>query len=96
MSYTVQVLPEATVEVGEIFAHYEMEKPGLGHRFQKALGECYTSLALNPAGQKRKGDFRHAAIKKFPYRVVYEVHDRYVVIYQVRHTSRKPSKKFGP
>ncbi|MBV6404079.1 MAG: hypothetical protein GFGODING_00827 [Flavobacteriales bacterium] len=55
MSYAVQVLPEATEEVAAIFAYYEGEKPGLGHRFQQALNECYQSLALNPSGQKRKG-----------------------------------------
>ena len=96
MSYTVQVLPEATEEVAEIYAYYEGEEPGLGHRFQQALNECYQSLALNPSGQKRKGDFRHSMVHKFPYRVVYEVCGQLVLIYQVRHTSRKPSKKFGP
>jgi hypothetical protein len=96
MSYTVQVLPEATEEVAMIFAYYEGAKTGLGHRFQHALNECYMSLALNPSGQKRKGDFRHAMVNKFPYRVVYEVRGQLVLIYQVRHTSRKPSKRFGP
>ncbi|MBK7944535.1 MAG: type II toxin-antitoxin system RelE/ParE family toxin [Flavobacteriales bacterium] len=96
MSYTVQVLPEATEEVTEIFAYYEGEQQGLGQRFQHALNECYRSLALNPSGQKRKGDFRHAMVHKFPYRVVYEVRGELVLIYQVRHTSRRPSRKFGP
>jgi len=96
MSYTVQVLPEATEEVGEIFAYYEGEKPGLGHRFQQVLNECYRSLALNPSRPKRKGDFRHAMVHKFPYRVVYEVREQLVIVYQVRHTSRKPHPRFGP
>ena len=96
MSYKVQVLAEATEEVGAIFAYYESEKSGLGHRFQQALDKCYQGLALNPSGQKRKGDFCHAMVHKFPYRIVYEVRGKLVIIYQVRHTSRKPSKKFGP
>ena len=96
MSFTVQVLPEATEEVGVIFGYYESAKPGLGTRFQQALDECYQGLALNPTGQKRKGDFRHAMVHKFPYRVVYEVRGQMVLVYQVRHTSRKPHPKFGP
>ncbi|MBL0128719.1 MAG: type II toxin-antitoxin system RelE/ParE family toxin [Flavobacteriales bacterium] len=96
MSYTVQVLPEATEEIGEIFTDYERGKPGLGHRFLQALNACYQSLALSPSGQKRKGDFRHAMVHKFPYRVVYEVRGHLVVVYQVRHTSRKPHPRFGP
>ena len=80
MSFTVQVLPEATEEVGVIFGYYEGGKPGLGHRFQHALNDCCQSLALNPSGQKRKGDFRHAMVHKFPYRVVYEVRGQLVLI----------------
>lgn len=96
-SCTVQVLPEATEEVAEIFAYYEGEKVGLGHRFLLALNECYRSLALNPLSRsKRKGDFRHAMVHKFPYRVVYEVREQLVIVYQVRHTSRKPHPRFGP
>ena len=71
MSFTVQVLPEATEEVGVIFGYYENKKPGFGHRFQQALNSCYENLSLDPFRQKRKGIFRHAMIQKFPYRVVY-------------------------
>ncbi|MCC6576505.1 MAG: hypothetical protein IT228_04100 [Flavobacteriales bacterium] len=35
-------------------------------------------------------------VHKFPYRVVYEVRGQLVLIYQVRHTSRKPHPRFGP
>jgi len=96
MSYKVQVLPEATEETIEVFTYYEEGRSGLGLRFLEALNDCYQSLAHNPSGQKRKGDFRHAMLLKFPYRVVYEVRGQHVIIYQVRHTSRVPSKKFGP
>lgn len=96
MTFTVQVMPEATDEVADIFAYYEGEKPGLGLRFLSALDACYQSLALNPAGEKRKADFRHAMVHRFPYRVAYEVRGQLVLIYQVRHTSRKPHPRFGP
>ena len=72
------------------------KKPGLGHRFLKALNACYENLALNPSTQKRKGVFRHAMIHKFPYRVVYELHGELVIVYQVRHTIHMYSKKFCP
>lgn len=76
-SCTVRVLPEATEEVAEIFAYYEGEKVGLGHRFLLALNECYRSLALNPLSRaKRRGQL--------------------VIVYQIRHTSRKPHPRFGP
>lgn len=35
-------------------------------------------------------------LHKLKYRVVFDVEGDTVFVYQVRHTSRKPSKKFGP
>jgi hypothetical protein len=32
----------------------------------------------------------------FPYRVVFKIKGADVFVYQVRHTSRRPSKRFGP
>lgn len=96
MSYTVQVLPEATEETAAIYAYYEEASQGLGERFLQALNDCYQHLALYPVGQKRKGDFRHAQLDTFPIRVVYEVRDELVLVYQVRHTKRRPSQRFGP
>ena len=62
-----------------------------------ALKECYDSIQSNPRGyQVRKGDCRHVMLRKFPYRVVYEIDGHEVFIYRVVHTERKPSKKFGP
>lgn len=57
----------------------------------------YASIKANPYGcQVRKGSYRHALLHKLKYRMVFEVEGNTVYIYQVRHTSRKPSKKFGP
>lgn len=52
---------------------------------------------MNPQGfQLREGAYRHALLDNFPYRVVYKIKDGEVFVYQVRHTSRKPNKRFGP
>ena len=62
-----------------------------------ALKECYGSIEADPFGyQVRKGDFRHAMLRKFPYRVVYEVEGQNVFIYRVVHAKRKPHSRFGP
>lgn len=58
---------------------------------------CYKDILSNPHGhQVRKAPYRHAMLHKLKYRVVYEVDVNTVYVYQVRHTSRKPSKKYGP
>lgn len=96
MSYTVVVRAAAQAEAAEAFLWYEQRSPGLGGRFADALQACFHRLAVNPKLQKRKGVFRHAMVEKFPYRVVFIVEKNTVFVYQVRHTSRKPSKRFGP
>jgi hypothetical protein len=35
-------------------------------------------------------------VEKSPYRVVFVIEDNTVFVYQIRHTSRRPSKRFGP
>jgi len=97
MKYTLQVDPRAIKEVRAVYQYREREKKGSGDRFIRALVDCYASIKANPYGyQLRKGGYRHAMLNRLKYRVVYEVEGNTVFVYQVRHTSRKPSKKFGP
>jgi plasmid stabilization system protein ParE len=97
MKYTLNIDPRAVKEAAEIYTYREADKKGSGDRFIDALVDCYARIKANPNGhQKRKGEFRHAALHKLKYRLVYRVHGSVVYVVQVRHTSRKPSKKFGP
>ena len=87
----------AAKDVLEAFFWYHTIRPQLGDRFMAALKECYDPIEANPRGyQVRKGNFRHVMLRKFPYRVVYEIDMQDVFIYRVVHAKRKPSKKFGP
>ena len=97
MSHRMALRGTAATDVLEAFFWYHTDRPVLADRFMTALGECYDSIRSNPYGyQLRKGNFRHVRLRKFPYRVVYEVDGQDVFIYRVVHTSRRPSKKFGP
>lgn len=97
MTYTLQVDPKAILEVRKVYQYREGEKKGAGDRFIQALVNCYANIKANPYGyQVRKGGYRHAMLHRLKYRVVFEVEGNTVFVYQVRHTSRKPSKKFGP
>lgn len=96
MSYTVVVRAAAQAEAAEAYLWYEERSRGLGDRFANALQACFDRLAHNPKVQKRKDDFRHMMVEKFPYRVVFVVDGSTVYVYQIRHASRKPSRRFGP
>ncbi|MFZ1665469.1 MAG: type II toxin-antitoxin system RelE/ParE family toxin [Flavobacteriales bacterium] len=92
----VVVQPEAQKEVDAIRRHQNKLDPKRGRRFIKDFETCLAELSIVPYYQFRKGKYRHVVIGKLPYRLVYEIEDDTVFVYQVRHMSRKPSKKFGP
>lgn len=97
MSYTLVIKPEAIVEAAEIYAYHKQIGQALADRFDKELDECYTKILRNPTTYSiRKKNYRHAMLRKFRYRVVFALIEQEVVVFQVRHTSRKPSQEYGP
>ncbi|HRH68072.1 MAG TPA: type II toxin-antitoxin system RelE/ParE family toxin [Flavobacteriales bacterium] len=96
MSFELEVKAVAIRQAAEVYTYYEELRPGLGERFIAALVETYTTLRTIPHFQVRKTPYRYLKLRKFPYRVVFGVSGQRVIIYQVRHTRRKPQQKFGP
>ena len=97
MKYTLDVHPRVIKEAAAIYAYREAERKGSGERFIDALIAAYARITSNPYGcQVRFGEFRHVMLARLKYRLVYRVHGSAVYVVQVRHTSRKPSKRFGP
>ena len=90
------VQPEAQEEVDAIRIYENTFDPKRGERFIEAFAACLEQLKTNPSYQKRMGNYRHLMLHKLPYRVAFEVEEGTVYVYQVRHASRKPSRKFGP
>ena len=97
MSHRLVVHPKAIVQAAEEFRYYQGIRPSLADRFYSSLDECYASIERNPHGyQVRAREYRHAMVHGFRYRVVYAIRGDLVVVYQVRHASRRPSKRYGP
>lgn len=98
MKYGLRILPSVTKEARRIHVYREMNQGmGAGGRFMEALGRFYDDILANPYGHTvRKAPFRHAMLHWLKYRVVYKVEGPVVSVVQVRHTSRKPSKRYGP
>lgn len=97
MSYAFHVRVEAVREFSAVAIWYDKQRKGLGLLFLEDLQRCFTFIRENPQGfQLRKEDLRHAMLDDFPYRVVFKMKGKDVFVYQVRHTSRRPSKRFGP
>jgi plasmid stabilization system protein ParE len=97
MTYRLVILPKAIAQAAKIHAYYKTIKPDLAARFANEFDECMAFIEKHPGGfQVRSRNYRHAYIVGFQYRVVYAIRGEDVVVYQVRHTRRRPSKRFGP
>ncbi|MBS1938834.1 MAG: type II toxin-antitoxin system RelE/ParE family toxin [Bacteroidetes bacterium] len=96
-AHVLVVRDEAQEETEQIKAWYGSQRVGLDDRFVAALEKTYKGLLEAPFYQVRKNVFRYVLVEGFPhYRVVFVVDGDVITVYQVRHTSRKPSKRFGP
>ena len=97
MIYELVVRQKALMEAATVYSYYARVRPGLAEKFATRLGECYTFISRDPAALPiRKGIFRHMMLSGFKYRVVYAIHQRQVVVVQIRHTSRRVSRRYGP
>jgi plasmid stabilization system protein ParE len=83
--------PEARAELDAAVAWYEDQRPGLGRQLLAAVREAFDRIASNPAtwprATPRSQQYR---LKRFPYRVVYQVRAEQIVILAIMHVRRSP------
>ena len=93
MTYPLFVTHEARNETRDAYHWYENQLEDLGERFLDELQTCYGQLATNPllyGFLDRSTVLRFMMLRKFPFAVIYLIHDHTVNIVSVRHTSRTP------
>ncbi len=96
MTYELFIHPRVHVEAEKIRVYRERERPGSGVAFIQELDRCLSAIKIRPGSfQKRKGNFRHALLQKLKYRIAFRVEADRIMILEIRHTDRKPSR-FGP
>lgn len=88
----LELRDEAWEEWQDASLYYDLESAGLGGRFDKAVMAALEHLQVVAAHyQVRDNGFRYAPVKKFPYRIVFEIDDAdIIVVYNIFHTSRRP------
>ncbi len=94
--YEVVVLPHVQEQVAAIRAFQHTIDPKRAMKFIDAWETCIRHLQRDATKAKRSGPYGHVMLSKLPFRVVIRVEGKKVVVHQVRHASRRPSKKFGP
>jgi plasmid stabilization system protein ParE len=93
VSYRLVIRPEADAEVAEAAQWYEERRPGLGGEFLDTFVEVTDKIRSNPYLHALIYlEARRALLHRFPYSVIYEVHEREVVVLACFHESRDPSE----
>jgi len=91
MEYKVLIRPEAEKDLATAFLWYEDKRRGLGHDFVLRVDSGLRFIARNPCvfapGYK---DTRNNFIKRFPYKIVYLVVEKLIVVLGVIHSRRNP------
>ncbi len=89
--------PEASAELEAAAAWYEEQQPGLGHELFRAVAQTIAAIDRWPdaapedqssAGQPVQLRSRH--LLRFPYRIIYLVHEDELVIVAYAHDRREP------
>jgi plasmid stabilization system protein ParE len=94
MKYKIEIKEEARKDIIEASDWYAGKAPGLNFYFIEQLEVVIKVILTNPKTYKRVyKNFRQAALKKFPYIVVYEHGRETVIIYSIFHAKQHPRKK---
>ncbi len=95
-SFALEFKTEAKDEVVEAAQWYKAQSAGLDNRFLQYLEDVIHIIQHNPHTYKKiYKDFRQAALKKFPYVVVYEIEEDVITVYSVFHAKQNPRKKMN-
>ncbi len=98
MSYRYWLHQSIQQDFNEGYEWYEDKKVGLGMEFLTAVEKKIAEIVLDPEIYSSKGNprYREAAIKRFPYVVVYRIYKRKkeIFISAVHHVKKSPRKKY--
>lgn len=90
MTYQLIFRDKVAEEIREAYEWYEKQRAGLGDKFLDELEKAFMLLKSNPQYfsfvYKSR---RRLIIKKYPYKIIYEIFDRNVVVFAVRHSKQK-------
>jgi plasmid stabilization system protein ParE len=83
--------PDAEMELIEAAAHYELQVPGLGERFEAEIRSATEILLQHPEiGAPADPNLRRFILNRFPFTLYYSVTSDVLRIEVVAHQSRRP------
>jgi plasmid stabilization system protein ParE len=95
MAKTIVVSSKAAVEIRKAAIWYDEQSSGLSQRFMAELDYHFRGMIKYPDSYKRVDrEIQRCLMKVFPYIIYFSVTTDEIVILRVRHTKRKPLKRF--
>jgi plasmid stabilization system protein ParE len=89
MKWLVLVRPEAESDLVTARGWYEERRPGLGAEFLDEIARALRELAQDPEQSRLYyRNFRRVLLRRFPYKVFYQVIDRRIVVFRVLHAKQ--------
>lgn len=92
MRYKLVIKEEAVRDMTEAFEWYEDKRKGLGSEFLDEVDLYFGSITKKPAHYQQHSSVRVAVLRRFPYKIVYEVDGVSIIVYAVFHTRRNPEE----
>ncbi len=96
MTQRAQLHPEAVTEFLEAVRFYEQQQTGLGEQFDAEVAQAVDDIVWSPdawpelTSHAESTVARSRRVARFPYRIVYFVHDDTIVVVAVAHERRRP------
>lgn len=79
-------------DMTEAFDWYEGRQDGLGKKFMDEIEIFIDSILRNPMSFAPRGDQRIAFLKRFPFKIIFEIESRKIVVYRIFHARRNPGQ----
>ena len=85
------ILSNAEKELQYTIDYYNDQLPGLGDQFYNEILTAFDLILGFPVGWTKAGeDTRKFILKRFPYLVLYVVHEQKIVVNAIAHQHRHP------
>lgn len=89
--YSVVIRPEAEDDLKAAFSWYEDSRVGLGYDFLLQVDAGLNCIRKNPEShQMEYKKARKHLIKRFPYKIIYLVEEKQIIVLVVIHSKRSP------
>lgn len=87
----IEISELAQKELEDAALYYEVEQYGLGLRFKDKVRQAIDRIQKYPTSWPiERGEVRKCFVQKFPYKVLYSVQEKSIVILAIAHQHRKP------